>query len=356
MRLSYFKGLDGLRAIAAFMVICAHFFNAKDFAGHPIIVKAATFGNSGVSLFFVLSGFVITRILMASVESNSYFKAFYARRILRIFPLYYFSLLCYYYLPYLAANFNVHIGPQYTLGFEQIYHFTYIQNFAKTFNWDFSGPSHFWSLAVEEHFYLIWPAVVYFVHSVSMKKFLYVTYAMIIIPIIIRLCMLSNNYNTDYFTLTRVDQLAMGSLLAIFERRGSLNINHKKFYYTTLIAGITLFIACSFFSDVYKDTFKHTALGAVYFAIIALVIIFSSHSKNPFKFLNSGVIQYLGTISYGIYIWHLIAIVTIVKYYKTPWVILDFILGIAVTIVVASISYYVLEKPFLKLKRFFPYQ
>src|SRR6185312_9939234 len=145
------------------------------------------------------------------------------------------------------------IGPQYLLGFVQIYHFTYLQNFARTFNWSFSGPSHFWSLAVEEHFYLIWPAVVYFVYRLSMKKFLYVTYAMIIIPIIIRFYMLSNNYNTNYFTLTRVDQLAMGSLLAILERKGRLNINHIKFYYIAFISGIVLFIVCSFFPDVYKD-------------------------------------------------------------------------------------------------------
>ncbi|MFT3750077.1 MAG: acyltransferase [Agriterribacter sp.] len=111
MTLNYIKDLDGLRAIAAFMVIFAHFFSSSIFQDYPIISKIAGLGNSGVSLFFVLSGFVITRILLASINSKTYFKSFYIRRVLRIFPLYYFALLCYYYFPYLALNFNLHIGP-----------------------------------------------------------------------------------------------------------------------------------------------------------------------------------------------------------------------------------------------------
>src|SRR5690606_12464139 len=104
MKLDYFKSLNGLRTIAASMVIVAHFFTPENSFKSALFYKIAKFGNSGVSLFFVLSGFVITRILLNSVNSNRYFKAFYIRRTIRIFPLYYLALICYYYLPHLLSS------------------------------------------------------------------------------------------------------------------------------------------------------------------------------------------------------------------------------------------------------------
>ncbi|MCC6289119.1 MAG: acyltransferase [Chitinophagaceae bacterium] len=356
MTLNYIKDLDGLRAIAAFMVIFAHFFNSQNFHNYPLIYKIAGLGNSGVSLFFVLSGFVITRILLASLNSKTYFKSFYTRRILRIFPLYYFALLCYYYLPYLALNFNLHIGHQYPLGYTQVYFFTYLQNIATTFSWQSSGPSHFWSLAVEEHFYIIWPAIIYLFYKVSIHKLIYVIYVIIALPVIIRGFMLYHNYNVEYFTLTRMDQLAMGSLLAIFEKEGKLHKRYQKFYYLAFLSGISLFVCCFFANDFFRDSFKHTAMGIIYFSAIALVIINSPGSNFFSRFLNFRIVQYLGTISYGIYVWHLLILTTITRYYRTQWFLLDLLLGILITIFIASLSYYLLEKPFLKLKRFFPYR
>jgi peptidoglycan/LPS O-acetylase OafA/YrhL len=355
MTLKYIKDLDGLRTIAALMVIFAHFFTPHAFPDNPVLCKIAGFGNSGVSLFFVLSGFVITRILLSSIHSKDYFKSFYIRRILRIFPLYYFALLCYYYIPYLASAFNIHIGYEYPLNYTQIYFFTYLQNLAHTFNWEASGPSHFWSLAVEEHFYILWPALVYFFYKRSTQKLIYATYAIIIIPIFIRFIMLHHNYGIDHFTFTRIDQLSMGCLLAIFEKEGKLQKSYQKLYYIILFLGSALFVYCIFASELHTDTFKHTALGAIYFSVMALVIIYSPNNKTIFKFLNFSIVQYLGRISYGIYVWHLIVLTTIIKFYKTPWAILNLLLVIVITVIVASLSYYLLEKPFLKLKRFFPY-
>ncbi len=103
-KIKYYYNLDGLRALAAFGVVIAHFFTPSNLGNHAFLLKITALGNTGVSLFFVLSGFVITRILLQSVESSSYFKTFYIRRTLRIFPLYYFALACYYVLPVLFLN------------------------------------------------------------------------------------------------------------------------------------------------------------------------------------------------------------------------------------------------------------
>ena len=100
MKLKHFKELDGVRAIAALMVMFFHFFQNLDTQNVILISvkKYAIFGQTGVSLFFVLSGFLITRILLNTKHSESYFKNFYIRRALRIFPLYYLFLIIFYFL------------------------------------------------------------------------------------------------------------------------------------------------------------------------------------------------------------------------------------------------------------------
>ncbi len=150
MKLIYYKNLDGIRAIAALMVMFFHFF-ASIKINTPtlsVLLKLSIFGQTGVTLFFVLSGFLITRILISTKHNTDYFKNFYLRRTLRIFPLYYLFLLIYYYIYPLIFNTG------FTPIKDQLYFYAYIQNFAETFHWTANGPNHFWSLAVEEHFYL----------------------------------------------------------------------------------------------------------------------------------------------------------------------------------------------------------
>ncbi len=175
MKIKYYKELDGVRGIAALMIMTFHFFQ-------PIIPNTTTliyinkfikFGQTGVSLFFVLSGFLITRILLSTKEKSGYFLTFYIRRALRIFPLYYGFLIIYYFLinPYLYNASNLSFSTQF-------YYWFYLQNIADTFGWAANGPFHFWSLAVEEHFYLFWPLLVYYLND---KKIIIATICIIII-------------------------------------------------------------------------------------------------------------------------------------------------------------------------------
>jgi len=356
MKLPYIKPLDGLRTIAVVMVIVSHFFSIDSFPdGFKWLHRATQFGSSGVSLFFVLSGFVITRILLQSVQNEHYFKSFYMRRVLRIFPLYYFALFFYYALPYLASLVNLHIGIQYPIGLNVVYFATYLQNIAMTFNWNDAGPVHFWSLSVEEHFYLVWPAVVFFVYPSSPKKLTYLILILIATTFILRLFMLKHGYNIDYFTPVRVDQLLLGSFLAILERKGFLIRQFRKYYLLALFTGIAFLIFCIFQNDFYVDLYKHNALGLTFLGLIALTIVYAERSWLS-SFLNLSFMQYIGKISYGMYVWHPLVLVTINKFYPTHSVLLNFVLVLAVTTAVSALSFKFLEMPFLKLKKHFAYK
>lgn len=159
MKVNYLKPLDGIRAIAALMVMFFHFFGSVA-ASTPLLAaikKGAVLGQTGVSLFFVLSGFLITRILISTKDSPRYFYNFYLRRTVRIFPLYYLFLVIYYFIrPLLIPEATVPSAG------EQAYYWLYLQDFSETFDWLAKGPSHYWSLAIEEHFYMFWPLLVFF--------------------------------------------------------------------------------------------------------------------------------------------------------------------------------------------------
>src|ERR1035437_8616931 len=130
MTLKNYKELDGIRAIAALLVMMLHFFGDEPMGGNKIldVVKVlARFGQTGVTLFFVLSGFLITRILLATKNNNNYFKTFFIRRALRILPLYYLYLIIVFCIIPLFTNDFIPFK-------ENWYYWVYLQNFAITFN------------------------------------------------------------------------------------------------------------------------------------------------------------------------------------------------------------------------------
>lgn len=336
--LPYFKSLDGLRAFAALGVIMAHYC----YTDNPILFQFFQLGNQGVSLFFVLSGFVISRILYNTISNNNYFKQFYIRRILRIFPLYYFSLFIYNLLDYLYSKDSVNI-------FNYSYHYLYLQNFARTFNWDFRGPGHFWSLAVEEHFYLIWPLVIYLVYKYSKNfiKHIYITLAIIIfLALFTRFLLLLSDLEVNVLTFARIDQLAFGGVLALLEKNKSKYFS-PKFAKICIFLGIMWVVICFVSNDFMSNLIKHYAFGILFFGII-LYSIFTK-SKLIIFILNNRVIQYLGKISYGIYVWHMIFIV--LGFHKNEELdILNIAIGISFTLILSALSYHFLELPFLKMK------
>ena len=347
MNLKYHKELDGVRAIAVFMVIFFHFF--FDLNLHPILTKIANFGRTGVSLFFVLSGFLITRILIATKESPGYFSSFYVRRSLRIFPLYYFFLsLIFIIIPLFS-------GKPFAPFHLQVYNWTYLHNFALTFRWEQVGPRHLWSLSVEEHFYLFWPLLIYLL---SIRKIVGAIVLTIIMAFVVKYIMIEHDYAAYYFTFARIDELAIGALLAVLEIKNKLiDKNANKFLLISVIFAIPTIALLTIFTDMGNTILqivKYNLLAFTFWGMVGYVI--SSRETNWVKrFLRTKLMVFAGKISYGLYIYHPLCIATIWSVFPKLNLVLNFVIAVGFTFLVASASYYLFELNFLKLKRFFEY-
>jgi peptidoglycan/LPS O-acetylase OafA/YrhL len=347
MKIKYYRSLDGVRGLAALMVMFFHFWiivTPGDSLVLKTLVKVSIFGQTGVTLFFVLSGFLITRILINAKGDSHYFSNFYIRRALRILPLYYLFLILYYFVTPLFT------GEQVADGTDQLSYWFYLQNFAKTFNWSSAGPLHYWSLAVEEHFYLIWPLLVYFLSVKQLKKSIWIIYG---IAILSRIILLALDYDVFYFTLTNMDSLAIGGLLAIHEREKKLK--PTKFYRNGFLFSIIPVVVLWFFVGgkalAIVQVIKPIFINGIYFFMIGYVV---SAEKGVIKSLFRGdLLRYTGKISYGLYIYHGAIFEIIRQNILVKNVFLLFTISFASSYVVASISYYCFENIFLSMKRYF---
>ena len=354
MTYKYYKQLDGVRGIAALMIIFFHFFKTYLYPNHNkafiMASKLSHFGQTGVTLFFVLSGFLITRILLFSKNSDNYFKSFYIRRSLRIFPLFYLFLLLYYFIvPLIIHAPIVPFGKQWTFWF-------YLQNFAITFNWNQIGPNHLWSLAVEEHFYLFWPLLIYFLNPKQIKNAVLIIF---LISLVCRLVLQYYNYGVFYFTFTNIDALALGSLLSIDELSGfPKNSFYVKLFIVTIIPTIVLWFFVGTNGNSYIQLIKLPLTAVIYYAFIGMVI--STGTSNKFsillKVLKSKFLSYSGKVSYGLYIYHPFIFTLYFDNIHTKSVWINLLSCLALTFITASLSFYFFESPILRLKKYFEYK
>ncbi len=353
MKIKYYNELDGVRGIAAFMVMLLHFsYFIKDPRVFKLISSFSFLGEFGVTLFFVLSGFLITRILLSSKENNNYFSNFYIRRALRIFPLYYlFLILMYLVYPIISSVAFVPFG-------QQICYWIYLQNFAISFKWQEIGPGHFWSLAVEEHFYFFWPILVFYLAKTNIRKSVY---AICILAFLLRVVLSSKGIDVYYNTFTRIDSLAMGALLAIIELENKMNVGIKKQFlsgfFISLIVTLVLGYLTSGERNIAMQSIKYVLINAVCYTFIGYII--SAGADNFLsKILKTGPFKYTGKISYGLYIYHPFCFDFLAAHFKLygRYLILDFILSFLFCYLVATASYYLFEIRFLKLKKKFKYE
>lgn len=340
--LRYYKSLDGVRGIAALMIMFFHFMPAYDKAAHPVLFmirKLAVAGQTGVVLFFVLSGFLITRILLQQKLKQGYFKQFYLKRALRIFPLYYlFLLICFFILPLL----NNAVLPPFS---QTWYYYFYLQNIAMTFDWKLATMPHLWSLAVEEHFYLFWPVVVYFCPDKVLK---YIIAGWVVFALLCRVYLIANGTGTFYFTLTNFDSLALGAFLAL---------NEKYHYYSAgamiKLAVITLIPLCIIWPFVsglgndYVQYFKTPVISLLYMALIGFLV---QRQTLIGSFFSTKALRYTGKISYGLYVFHPLCFGFVGLFVSTNNFWASFITCFLLAYLVASLSYYGFEMWFLKLK------
>lgn len=334
----HIPALDGVRGIAILMVMLAHFFEKYELQQVGLLKllhSATSLGRLGVDLFFVLSGFLITGILLRGKGAPDYLKNFYARRILRIFPLYYGVLLALFFFK--AAPFGFHDLAWYAL---------YGQNVAITFGFklDPNGPIHFWSLAVEEHFYLVWPFLVMLVSESRLKS---VLISIIGLAFGFRLLLPMFGYDMYTFTLSRMDALAAGALLAVVMAQGADVRKLEKLGWRMLL--ITGPLALSLYLIARGS--GNALLKAIVFIPVEIMFVgflmIALTNKSIAGLLSNKALRACGKYSYAMYIFHFIV------FNRTYWIAREsiaFIIGFAATFLLAYLSWHLFEKHFLNLK------
>ena len=366
--------LDGIRGLAIIMVLIAHFTTIlenylKEFfpVAGPVFTKVALSGLMGVDLFFVLSGFLITGILLDTKDTNEFFKNFYARRFLRIFPLYYgvlFILFCI--LPKIitfdtAAN---------EMADHQWWLWAYLTNFPGHPAWDNSALfklGHFWSLAVEEHFYFVWPFVVYFVPNRLLKKIciFWVPFS-IIAGVLSRVTDWEIARFLGWSTISFSGGLMLGAYCALVAREEN-GLESLVPYAQKMISvfGVSFFVIAMVPRYMHLDLAIHYVSWFFFFSIIVLTVSSSRDGRGFLaKFFNLRIMRLFGKVSYGLYVYHFVVLPLLEKYFQPEaWshfigspvvvVVIFFIVTIGSTFLISWTSWQLYEKQFLKLKKFF---
>jgi peptidoglycan/LPS O-acetylase OafA/YrhL len=340
---THIPALDGVRGIAIVLVMIFH-FNTRVFLR---VVNDA--GWVGVDLFFVLSGFLITGILLDNKDDRHYFRNFYARRTLRIFPLYYGVLGIY-------TSFWLWRG-NHAIVREMAWLWPYLTNVRIGMNnrWTSYWLNHFWSLAVEEHFYLVWPAVILWLGRKSLMR---VCVALMLIALALRCALfLRHDFLTAYvLTPCRMDALAAGSWLAAAVR-GPTNPQTFRRVGLFALAGTGAVLACMYIptnrldnTDPRVYTIGLTLLAIASTGLIALIV--STPTGRLARYFSISPLRWLGKYSYGLYVLHpIMTQLPAISYGWPPR--FAFIPQLICAIAGAWLSWNLYEKHFLKLKRFF---
>ena len=357
--------LDGLRAVAAGMVVCYHFYAP--------VRQYVHLGGIGVRIFFVLSGFLITGILLrtriASEESGGgsrglMLRRFYIRRVLRIFPLYYFALG----LAWLTRVDGARESIAWHAAYLSNVRF-FLQNAADHGKWG-GHVAHFWSLAVEEQFYLLWPWVIFLAPRRWLPS---IALGLAVLGPVFRYVVFTatNNDITAILLPGCIDSLALGAYLAMsvlpeFKSHPLI----RPVGPAVLWVGVVLFVAYQA-AELSSGwwTFRQVSFDLA-IAVLGLWVV--ANAARGFggqvgRVLESAPLRYLGTISYGIYVYHLLLPVIVPKIARRlgyPDLLaplgdqtFPFLLTYGLlTVVIAAASWHWLEAPINRLKDRFEYR
>lgn len=347
--------LDVLRGIAVLGVLVFHGFRVGygelPFTGvSRIVVQASQAGVFGVNLFFVLSGFLITGILLDSRDRPDYYRRFYTRRALRILPAYYSLLILLALLHQASAAF---------LGLSFIYLANVTNLFAVSMDYH-----PLWSLAVEEHYYIVWPSVV---RRLQPRRLALFSLAICIVVPLARA--VSSHYGyfegREWYTWFEADGLALGSLIAI-ALRSSITRRQAAVACAVLLTSATMFLLAGIpFGVLSRQTMvgaglQVTAINICFAGLLLLFLLLGSGARK--QWVNRPLLQFFGYISYGLYLVQLLIFQLYEKGVRVFWpsllpsvghfdlLVLRFVLVSAAAIAVSYLSRRYFEEWFLRLK------
>ncbi|CDX16000.1 Acyltransferase 3 [Mesorhizobium plurifarium] len=341
--------LDALRAIAVTLVLYSHFFapDGSSFVGHL-----------GVRLFFVLSGFLITRLLLDARDTGAFaagaaLRSFYARRMIRIFP------------PYFAVLGLVWFASEQSRA-SFAWHALYLSNFwyARQNDWTPWLLCHFWSLSIEEQFYLVWPLIVLLAPRQRIEA---ITVGVIAFSLAYRFygpIAASPALARDLLPPASMDALGCGALLAVRRARGADAPQWMRLGWPVLAAMFLLIVWSDPGLANSAWEWPRWTLAQV-LPLVPMLAIVAACSNGlggaPGRLAELPPLLWLGRISYGVYLYHSILLALTVR--AQPWLPVNvseqgpgrFLVAGTATLVVASLSWVFFEKPLNGLKRYFPY-
>jgi peptidoglycan/LPS O-acetylase OafA/YrhL len=358
--------LDGLRAIAILLVIPHNVFVFESTGGWLApFAWLANAGWIGVQLFFVLSGFLITRNLLDSRGAPNYYSAFFGRRILRIFPLYFLVLAAFLLVLPEFVDLSANVRSSYA---NQKWLWLFLSNWAQPFGKEVYWFPHFWSLAVEEQFYLLWPLIIAVTPT---RRLIPVCLTLVIAALVLRVVMLEAGATPEMvymFTVCRMDALAIGALAAVLAGiPGFMRIVRER---ATLLlaAAFIVFGVGALFTHSYTAfdsgtlTMGHTLL-AVSMTTVLLAVIAGSPSLAPnwlSAALRVAALRSVGKFSYAMYVFHIPLSILVgapllpaLRRLGSGYPVWYAIWIAACSYLAAMASYHLLEKHFLRAKRYF---
>jgi peptidoglycan/LPS O-acetylase OafA/YrhL len=333
--------LDGVRAIAVALVLLAHACQTHGFPATNFIRRVGMRGAIGVEVFFVISGFLITTLMLREMERTGAVKvkAFYTRRILRILPAY---------ASFMVVLFLLSVvGPVQLLHRDWIGALTYTVNFLHAPTWEIG---HIWSLSIEEHFYLIWPLVIVIGGAVAARR---VAMFFIVACFVFRWLVLlafprSLVPMADLWTFTRLDTIAFGCLLAlsVWDAPGRQALDRLASRNSFVLAGATALAASMIFSS-FSAKFAIGIAYTINSASIAFLLWCAVRRNESLigRLLNGRVLVMVGVGSYSLYLWQQIFL----NPHKDAF-INRFPQNLIFACAAAATSYLLIEKPFLRLK------
>lgn len=345
----YLKGLNGLRAIAAISVVISHSLSTTfgDFG-----VKSnfrLPLAEFGVTLFFVISGFLITFLLLNEQKKSNEIniRKFYLRRVLRIWPIYYLVIFSISIISFLTLRSDLADFRSLNL----MWYLFFAANIPFIFSSGISLIVHFWSIAVEEHFYLIWPWFIKFSKTKLLEKIYLSTILLITIKLLLWLFIGKGYFMYRFISVTRIHCMMIGAI-------GSILYYKKHRLFNSLLSNKwTQRIAWILFISMGIGLHSPAVIAHEVFAVISLIIIIGQVSSvKDNLYLENSILSFLGKISYGMYVYHTLVIFILARYIKVIDInknlklALTLISVIGITIFISHLSYEFFEKYFIRLK------
>jgi len=362
MKDRHIPALDGIRGIAVLLVIAFHCRSILPARGSVyLLLRVLDLGWSGVDLFFVLSGFLITGILLDTRHIPTYFRTFYARRVLRIFPLYFVYLFLILVVVRFAAIWIS--GSDYWSSVHPWWYLTYLSNWQPGHGVKDKFLEHLWSLSIEEQFYCIWPTVIWIVRP---RRLVWWCAPLLVLAPVFRWLVGMQADAAYRLTSCRMDTLMMGAIVAVGIREFRETCGRVVGYVLPAASLGFLAVVVSLRDGFWNDS-RMSVFGASLIAMVYACMVFAGATceAGPLaRLLTAPLLRTCGKYSYAMYIVHLIvfqslqpAVASLIGGRVSPFFLyaVFFSLVTGITLGAAWISWRAVEQPFLRLKRLFPY-